>query len=1401
MDPALHELIAAGAPGDETAIIVRLGKCDRLPPGLRLVARFGDVATGRVARRDLQRIHDDPCIHSLKAPRVYAGEFEGELDAIERGEEPGISESEPDPKDTDRRRPEGLAETGKGAIVAVIDWGCDFAHPDFRAPDGRTRLLALWDQRAPATPNPYGYGRIHRRSDIDKALAADDPFQELGYRPSAGAEPTHGTHVLGIAAGNGAAGGPAGVAPEADICFVHLGPGLGDLGNSIDLLEAIHFVTTVAGARPLAINMSIGRHAGPHDGTLLIERAIDWLIVNRPGTAVVQSTGNYHARNTHMSGRLREMRTERLPFRLTRRDATPVVVELWYKAPDNMAVRAIAPDGASASADRDQKAELRGRDGTEFGRLYHRGFDPNNGDHFVMLTLGAAAPAGDWALEITGIDVVDGRWHAWIERNASCPTCQGQFLPDYANPETSTGSICNAMRTIAVGAYDGHDPDHPVAKFSSVGPTRDGRPKPLLSAPGVKILSVRSRASASDPPGYVRMSGTSMAAPHVTGAMALMMQAAGVQPIAAMRRALFGALEPAPGPGRRWGYGLLDLAPCAANARALKLGRPLRTRALTPRSASPAEADELILQEAFAMTEQLESLESSWTMTEAEVEALFAPSIGVGAEPAPMPEPIVDPALLLQADPAALLHQAADPGAPKLSVLGYPGRRLEVPLAKGDLLVDRKARRRARVAMIDDPALQAPQPGELPGRFVRLRQGRRRLTGPDGLILPEYYVLRPADEGAAEAVSKPTLRQGSAGAAVTEAQIRLNQVHTLLIARAEGGLDRCPLTTDGKFGQNTRAAVVSFQRIAFPGQASEWDGVVGPRTWDALIDASGGEGEEPKLPATCPGLSKKEVIDNFDFGSSKVLPRHQPKIVAIARCVVESQKTKTPITTLKAIGHTDPVGSDKDNDELGLDRAKAVKKEILDAIKRITGKTATLVIDVDTRGEHDRIPGDDAANRRVEIFNDFDFVPVKPPVVPAAEIEFVLDDKKKRSVDAKSPVATALMFGLWDQAYDASSNVNNGAAEADNFVGSDLRRFYIRVRDSKATGSTVTAQWKTLTAGGADDDAPASQDIRLTETSAGSKVFVSKALMLVTDDADAKQDTHSGFTSGAGSGVRKRGESNHRLRRAALDGQIEARYTPASGGGEVKITRPVFERKPESRRKLAVNVVNYDSHATAAQITNHFAAANRRWAQTGLRIDPGKTEDRTLPAKAKDPTDAEGRYATRRGDDDEEVAALDDLINGAKIDDNTLTVVFVKLIRGNAYTTLFERKKTALGDRYFIFINPGLDPVGDTLGHEMHHVLNNRPDTDDDETNIAFRRFFSFNTNPSAAYGLALPDVRVRRRIHTKRNATDATDPNNDSSNDNVFNWMRRARTTRIPFPNPLDAPDSSTGNKLTRTL
>lgn len=62
--------------------------------------------------------------------------------------------------------------------------------------------------------------------------------------------------------------------------------------------------------------------------------------------------------------------------------------------------------------------------------------------------------------------------------------------------------------------------DDDIARFSSVGPTRYGALKPDIAAPGVSILSCK--ANSSD---WVSYSGTSMATPHVAGAIALILQA------------------------------------------------------------------------------------------------------------------------------------------------------------------------------------------------------------------------------------------------------------------------------------------------------------------------------------------------------------------------------------------------------------------------------------------------------------------------------------------------------------------------------------------------------------------------------------------------------------------------------------------------------------------------------------------------------------------------------------------------------------------------------------------------------------------------------------------------------------------------------------------------------------
>lgn len=566
MDPALEELLE-GPAGDVLEVLVRLQDPLRIPVGVTPVARFGDVVSARLARGEIRRVWADPRVVSLKAPRLLEYAEEVPLPPHD-----GTAEAS-------GRRP-GVPETGRGVVVGVLDWGFDVTSPAFRHTDGGSRIAALWDQRdrPGGAPTPYGYGVVHRRAAIEAALRTASPEGTLGYR-AADADPgtgAHGTHVADIAAGTPGPRREGGVAPGAELVLVNLAAGqlsgLAGLGDSVRILEGLDFIRRVAGDRPFVANLSLGRHAGPQNGTTLVERAIDALVAGAPGRAVVMSTGNYQLARAHATGRLTPGGRQTVSWEVSPGDMTGNELEIWYPDTDRLHAILEGPGGApriQAALGHNRPIEL---NGAEVGRLYHRAFDPNSPDHHVAVFLRPGAPAGTWTLTLVGEEVSDGRWHAFVERDGSCPGCQSVLAGPHVARRGTLGSICNGLLSITVGAADTTGMLPGIARFSSSGPTRDGRQKPDLLAPGVAIAAARSRSAAAPAGGVVRKSGASQAAPYVAGTIALAFEAAGRKlSIHETRAVIIGTAVPLP-VGRhdplRAGAGLVAPEAALAAARA-----------------------------------------------------------------------------------------------------------------------------------------------------------------------------------------------------------------------------------------------------------------------------------------------------------------------------------------------------------------------------------------------------------------------------------------------------------------------------------------------------------------------------------------------------------------------------------------------------------------------------------------------------------------------------------------------------------------------------------------------------------------------------------------------------------------------------------------------------------------
>ena len=453
--------------------------------------------------------------------------------------------------------------TGKGVVVGIVDTGIEVGHPSFEG-----RVSRLWDQTLSGSGVPEGrYGAELKGSTL--SLSRDTHG--------------HGTHVAGIAAGSNDEYG--GVAPDARLVIVKTDLQTAHIADGIRYI----FRTAAAMRMPAVVNLSLGGHDDPHDGTDSLSQVIDEAV--GPGRIVCCAAGNSGNDNIHAQVDVRRGSTRTIACAVARRagNEPPFVAAFtgWYAGADRLSVAVVSPSDQQTAF---QPVITKGAPVRTYAfaegavRIITPGPDAANGDHNFMVQIEpaaasstASAPRGGWRLRLKATKVTDGTVHLWsVDDRAAQLT--GRAVVDSTKvgaPGAATGAITVASYTSKTTweniwgqpSEAGLDLDD-ISDFSSEGPRRDGAQKPDLAAPGAMIVSALSVHSGVLPEMVIDglhtiMAGTSMASPFVSGLVALLLQRnrkLGPEAVRDLLRSnsVIPGQEAGQGWDPKWGSGLID---------------------------------------------------------------------------------------------------------------------------------------------------------------------------------------------------------------------------------------------------------------------------------------------------------------------------------------------------------------------------------------------------------------------------------------------------------------------------------------------------------------------------------------------------------------------------------------------------------------------------------------------------------------------------------------------------------------------------------------------------------------------------------------------------------------------------------------------------------------------------
>ena len=394
--------------------------------------------------------------------------------------------------------------TGEGILVGFLDTGIDYTHNAFKDDEGNTRIEYIYDLEN---------GVVYDKNKINEALKSEDPFSIVPEIDLSG----HGTHVAGIAcAGGNINFDNYGVAYKSSIAMVKItGENSLRAALSTQLMRGLKFLMDKSNEinKPLVVNISLSTNDGSHNGSSLLEKYIQTFTQLQKAVIVV-AAGNEGNSAHHVGGEMKK--EDDLDLNIGDGEKG-IILDFFKPVLVDVSVEVISPTGISTGPmelSESYKERFVGREKIVVYSTGPKPFDIQGQTTISILPLGDTITSGGWRIIVRKLNNYEGYFDIWL------PIAEGlnertRFLqPSVYN---TLGIPATVEGVISVGSYNFLNNN--LSAFSGRGVVRpEWLIKPDLVAPGENILSTVEEQ------GFDTKSGTSMAAPQVSGICALLFE-------------------------------------------------------------------------------------------------------------------------------------------------------------------------------------------------------------------------------------------------------------------------------------------------------------------------------------------------------------------------------------------------------------------------------------------------------------------------------------------------------------------------------------------------------------------------------------------------------------------------------------------------------------------------------------------------------------------------------------------------------------------------------------------------------------------------------------------------------------------------------------------------------------